>query len=112
MTSAQVKRNWCNLVDEKFKGEAEYYGAIMEKLKRLKFAHDKPKHGKHNTGKKDDNHCIYCYARKHFPNLLKLFLIENHAKEMPTRKKRTRLEHHSPKQDQLRLDTANQLDLF
>ncbi|MCK4859211.1 MAG: hypothetical protein KAS87_01495 [Candidatus Omnitrophica bacterium] len=112
MTAKQTKQIWCNLIDEKFKGEAEYYGAIVGKLKRLKFAYDKPKHGKHNSGLADDPHCIYCYARKHFPALLRLFKVKLQAAEIPARQNRTRLEHHSPKQDQLRLDRGNQLNLF
>jgi len=75
MTARQTKQLWCSLVDDKFKGEAEYYQLIMAKLKRMKFAYDKPKHGKHSSGKTEDNHCIYCYARRHFPSLLRLLAV-------------------------------------
>ena len=111
MTAKHTKKLWCSLVDDKFKGEAEYYQAIMDKLKRLKFAYDKPRHGKHSSGKRKDSHCILCYVRKHFPSLLQLFEVRGQA-DIPARAKRTRLEHHSPKNNQLRLVGGNQLGLF
>ena len=107
-----VKHIWCRLVDEKFKGEANYSGAVMDKLKRLKFAYDKPKHGKHSSGRADDPHCVYCYALKHFSALLRLFVIKLQSQEIPKRSRRTRLEHHSSKQNQLKLEGGNQLNLF
>jgi len=112
MTATQTRQLWCNLVDEKFKGEAEYYQAIKDKLKRLKFAYDKPKHGKHRSGEVEDSHCIYCYARRHFPSLLRLFAIQMQSQEIPARQKRTRLEHHPAKHNQLKLQGGNQLNLF
>lgn len=112
MTANQVKHIWCGLIDEKFKGEAEYYGAIVDKLKRMRFAYDKPKHGKHSSGLADDSHCIYCYARRHFPALLRLFTIKLQSLEIPKRARRTRLEHHSARHDQLKLEGGNQLNLF
>lgn len=112
MTARQTKELWCKLVDDKFKGEAEYYQSIKDKLKRMRFAYDKPKHGKHRSCEVEDSHCIYCYARRHFPSLLREFTIQLQASQIPGRVKRTRLEHHSPKQDQLRLDRGNQLNLF
>ena len=112
MTAKQTKQIWCSLVNDKFRGEAKYYQASMDKLKRLKFAYDKPKHGKHSSGLTDDPRCAYCYTRKHFPALLRLFAIKLQAAEIPARQRRTRLEHHSPKQDQLKLQGGNQLNLF
>jgi hypothetical protein len=111
MTAQQTKQLWRNLVDDKFKGEAEYYRVIIDRLKRMKFAHNKPKHGKHSSGKLDDSHCVYCYTRRHFPSLLRLFEVKLQA-DVPARAKRTRLEHHSPKRNQLRLLGGNQLPLF
>ena len=112
MTATQTKQLWCSLVDDKFKGEEKYYQAIMDKLKRLKFAYDKPKHGKHSSGLADDPHCIYCYTLKHFPALLRLFQVKLQAVEIPARQRRTRLDHHSPKHKQLKLEGGNQLNLF
>lgn len=112
MTAKQTKQLWCSLVDEKFKGEADYYRAVMDKLKRMKFAYDKPKHGKHSSCKVEDSHCIYCYARKHFPSLLRLFEVKGQAAVVPKRARRTRLDHHSPKHNQLKLEGGNQLNLF
>ena len=111
MITAQVKKIWCSLVDDKFKGETEYYGAIIDKLKRLKFAYGKPRHSKQGTPR-CSYYCIYCYTLKHFPSLLRLFVVKSQAEEIPARAKRTRLEHHSPKLDQLRLVGGNQMDLF
>lgn len=112
MTARQTKQLWCSLVDDKFKGEAEYYQSIKDKLKRMKFAYDKPRHGKHRSGKTEDSHCIYCYARRHFPSLLRLFEVRLQASQIPGRAKRTRLEHHSLRRDQLKLQGGNQLPLF
>lgn len=123
MTARQTKELWCSLVDEKFKGEHKYYIVIIEKLKRLKFGYGpelngfpgkiKPKHSKHRKCQVEDMSCPLCYVRKHFGRtLLREFAIKLQAEEIPARAKRTRLEHHSPKQDQLRLDRGNQLDLF
>ena len=112
MTANQTRKPWANLVDDKFKGEAEYYQVTIDKLKRLKFAYDKPKHGKHSSGEAEDSHCIYCYARRHFPSLLRLFEVNLQSVEIPARAKRTRLEHHPAKHKQLRLEGRNQLDLF
>ena len=123
MTARQTKELWCNLVDDKFKGEAEYYGAIVDKLMRLKFGNGQndeegfpgnihPKHSKHRKCQVEDMSCPLCYVRKHFGrSLLREFAIRLQA-DIPARSKRTRLEHHSPKQDQLRLDRGNQLPLF
>ena len=112
MNAKHTRELWCNVVNEKFRDEREYYQLIMAKLKRMKFAYDKPKHGKHSSGKTEDNHCVYCYTRKHFPSLLRLFAVKLQASQVPGRVKRTRLEHHPAKQDQLRLVGGNQLDLF
>ena len=112
MTATQVRQLWRSLVDDKFKGEAEYYGAIIDKLKRMKFTHYKPRHSSCTSDKADNPYCVYCYARKHFPSLLRLFEVKLQATEIPARSKRTRLDHHSPKQDQLKLIGGNQLNLF
>ena len=123
MTVKQTKRIWCGLVDDKFKGEAEYYGAIMDKLKRLKFGYGpelngfpgkiKPKHSKHRKCQVEDMTCPLCYARKHFDrSLLREFSIKLQSQEIPKRSRRTRLEHHSAKHDQLKLEGGNQLNLF
>lgn len=111
MTAKQTKQLWHNLVDDKFKGEEKYYQAIMDKLRRLKFAHHEPRHSSCTSDKADNPHCVYCYALRHFPSLLKLFEVRLQA-DIPARSKRTRLEHHSPKQNQLRLQGGNQLSLF
>ena len=110
MKQSEIRELWRALVDDKFKGE-EHYGAIIEKLKRLKFAHYKPRHSSCTGDKADNPHCVYCYALRHFPNLLKLFEVRMQA-DIPARSRRTRLEHHSPKQDQLKIQGGNQLDLF
>lgn len=111
MKQSGIRQLWRELVDEKFKDEAEYYQAIIEKLKRLKFTHYEPRHSSCTSEKADNPYCVYCYTQKHFPNLLKLFKVRLQA-DIPARAKRTRLEHHSPKQNQLRLDRGNQLPLF
>lgn len=122
MTAKQTKQLWCSLVDDKFKGEEKYYQAIMDKLKRLKFGYGdkingfpgkiKPKHSKHRKCQAEDMTCPLCYTLKHFGRtLLREFAIKLQT-DIPARSKRTRLEHHSPKQDQLRLDRGNQMDLF
>lgn len=122
MTARQTKDLWCRLVDEKFKGEV-HYGAIVDKLKRLKFGYGdkldgwpgkiKPKHSKHRKCQVEDMACPLCYVRKHFGrSLLREFAIHLQAAEIPVRTKRTRLEHHPAKHDQLRLDRGNQLPLF
>ena len=111
MTATQTRQLWRSLVDDKFRGEEKYYQAIMDKLKRLKFAHHKPRHSSCTSDKADNPYCIYCYVLKHFPALLKLFEVKIQA-DIPVRSKCTCLEHHSPKQDQPRLDRGNQLNLF
>jgi len=111
MTATQTRQLWCKLVDEKFKGEAEYYQAIKDKLKRMKFAHHKPRHSSCTSEKAENPHCVYCYVLKHFPALLKLFEVRLQA-DIPARQKRTRLEHHPAKHDQLKLQGGNQLPLF
>jgi len=123
MTARQTKELWCKLVDNKFKGEHEYYGAIVDKLMRLKFGDGQnnngfpgkiePKHSKHHKNQVEDMTCPLCYIRKHFGrSLLREFAISLQAAEIPARSKRTRLEHHPAKQDQLKLRGSNQLDLF
>ena len=111
MKQSEVRQIWRALVDEKFKGEAEYYQAIIDKLKRLKFAHHKPRHSSCTSDKADNPYCVYCYVLKHFPALLRLFEVRLQA-DIPARQKRTRLEHHSPKHNQLKLEGGNQLNLF
>jgi len=112
MTAKQTRQLWRSLVDEKFRGESAYYQGIIDKLKRLKFAHDKPRHSSCTSDKADNPYCIYCYVQKHFPALLRLFEVKLQAAEIPARKKRTRLEHHPAKHNQLKLQGGNQLDLF
>lgn len=112
MKQSEIRQLWCKLVDSKFKGEDAYYQSIIDKLKRLKFAHYKPRHSSCTSDKADNPHCVYCYALKHFPNLLRLFEVQLQSREVPKRARRTRLDHHSPKSNQLKLQGGNQLDLF
>ena len=123
MTATQTRNLWRSLVDDKFRGEAEYYGAIIDKLKRLKFGYGpelsgfpgkiKPKHSAHRKCQVEDMTCPLCYARKHFDrSLLREFAIKLQAATVPARSKRTRLEHHPAKHNQLKLMGGNQLNLF
>lgn len=111
MRQSEIRQLWRSLVDEKFRGE-ENYEAIVDKLKRLKFVHHKPRHSSCTSDKADNPHCIYCYVLKHFPSLLRLFEVKLQAAQIPGRVKRTRLEHHPTKHNQLRLQGGNQLNLF
>lgn len=111
MRQSEVRELWRVLVDDKFQGEAEYYQVIIDKLKRLKFTHYKPRHSSCTSDKADNPYCAYCYTLKHFPSFLRLFEVRLQA-DIPARSKRTRLEHHSSREDQLRLDRGNQLPLF
>lgn len=123
MTARQTKELWCSLVDKKFQGEVEYYGAIVDKLMRLKFGNGQnnegfpgkihPKHSKHRKCQVEDMSCPLCYVRKHFGrSLLRELAIKLQASQIPGRVNRTRLEHHSPRQDQLKIEGGNQLDLY
>lgn len=100
MTIKEYRQVWHKLIDEKFK--EDYYQAIAEKLKRIKF----DKAGEMKPGE------LELYARRHFPNLIELYKIRIQAAEVPKRKMRTRAQPFSPKRDQMNMFKGNQLDLF
>ena len=100
MTAKEYQAIWHKLIDERVKDD--YYQAIAEKLKRIKF----DQAGEMKPGK------LTLYAKRHFPALINLYKIKSQAAEIPKRKMRTRAEPFSPKRDQMNLLKANQLDLF